>query len=225
MVHPLKLNQYLDLDPHVDVEGLLSIHDYLTKAIASSYWAIGANANGREDGLVDSGFLERTHQADLDLKAKVDGLNFDARQRYFLLQHNAGFLGYSVRVVIAHDFLLKYDPSKCESSPDAPKFEALISWIKAQDLFDMFGRIVVFISPPGIIHPAHYDYRTLGAGEKLGKVDEFIWLRTKKSKQFGLYDNDTPRNYQPIESFTAWFNNDQYHGGPVEQAKSRWDFF
>lgn len=218
---PLGLNEYIDLDNLINVNQLINLHDYLIKAIASSNWGVGANANGREDGKIDSGLLERQYQKTKN--EELDGMGFDARQRYFLLKYNAGFLGNSVRVINAPNYLLKHDPSACQLSPDAHRFTDFLKWIDDQDLFVMYGRVVVFITPPGIVHPAHHDYSFLGEGASLNRVDEFIWMRTNLSKQFGLYDNSSPRNFKPINSYTAWFNNDQYHGGPPTPA-DEWSF-
>jgi hypothetical protein len=223
MAHPLAINQYVNFDPYLDIDGLKSMNEYLMKSIAKSTWYIGANANGREDGLIDVGHYEREFQKDSALKTEIGDMSFDERSRYFLLKHNAGFLGYSLRIVIAKDYLTKHDPAQCIIHKDIEKFGLLIDWINAQSVFSMFGRIVVFITPAGIVHPHHHDYYFLGGGDKLGRVDEFLWLRTNSLKSFGLYDNSSPRVFTPIESYSAWFNNDQYHGGSPHPA-TEWSF-
>lgn len=211
------MNTYVDFDGQVDLPGLLGLNDYLMRAISESHWYIGLYANGREDGLIDCGVYEEAYQRP-ELKSKIEGMSFDARQRYFLLAHNAGHLGYSVRLIHPVNYESKHDPRKCVHTPDHGKFGQFFQWLNAQDLFAEYGRVTAFISPAQTVNPPHHDYKS-----PTDSTDEFIWLRTNKSKVFGLYDDASPRNFQPIESYCAWFNNGQYHGGPLIPA-TEWSF-
>jgi hypothetical protein len=216
-MHPLKINEHFSFDDHVDLDGLLALHDPLCKAIASCNWAVGANAIGREDGKVDVRDYELVHESKPD--PELQGLDFDARNKFYLLKHNAGQLGWTVRVVKSNFYGRKHLAAHSEPSVNYSKFVPLLNWLDRQALFVERGRVVVFISAAGQLQPAHHDYSVLNKGH----VDEFLWLRTSKTKSFGLYDNQTPRRFAPIESYTAWFNNDQYHGGPPEPAQE-WSF-
>lgn len=204
-VHPLKNNQYLDLDSHIDLRGLLELHDNLCVAIAKSEWQIGRGANGREDGIVDVSSI-------LDTTKIHPELTIDQRARYLLLSQPLGHLGYSIRVIKNLHYRLKHVPTDCYKTEAAAHFTKLFEWLDKQDIFESYGRVVCFITPGGMLQPYHHDWDV--RSDNL-PIDEFIWLRTTKSKGFGLYSDEIPRIYNPIESYSAWFDNRQYHGGPL----------
>ena len=88
--------------------------------------------------------------------------------------------------------------------PRTKDFEFLISWIKDQNCFEEYGRIIFFISEAGATGIAHKDYDG-------NSKDMFIWLTNPLApKTIKLVDNATGIRYD-CRSLTSIFDTRQYH--------------
>jgi hypothetical protein len=101
----------------------------------------------------------------------------------------------------------------CHRTPAAEHWQFLFDWIRAQAVFEQWGRVVIFIANPGEQSILHKDYP-----DDLEHDDEFIWIDLTKSKQFFIWDSARDQEY-PVTSRAAWFNNSDWHGShPAEKT-------
>jgi hypothetical protein len=91
------------------------------------------------------------------------------------------------------------------------EFQFLLDWINGQDVFDVYGRVILFINEPGVSSTLHRDY----PNPKSHK-NEFIWITLDDTKQFYVYDDQEDKKYF-FDSNVTYFDNANWHGSNQSQ--------
>lgn len=101
----------------------------------------------------------------------------------------------------------RHDPKTCIKHPiNYALFPDLLSWIDRQNIFESYGRTIIFLTPPGFKTFIHTDR----VGEQ-DYVEEFIWLSPARNKNIVLANHLTGEE-RIVQSHAMWFNSNQYHG-------------
>jgi hypothetical protein len=111
----------------------------------------------------------------------------------------------------AGKFHLKHLTSETIDTPVRKDFDFLFDWINKQEIFDEFGRVVVFLNPEGNCTPIHRDYPSRS------QKDQFLWIRFNKQKDFFVYDTDTQEKHF-TKGYISTFDNHQWHGGEPSEV-------
>ena len=100
----------------------------------------------------------------------------------------------------------KHLGESCMDTPVAGEFGFLFDWINDQDVFQQYGRVVLFINEPGVATTRHRDYPNPTSFR-----NEFIWITLDDRKKFYIYDETSDTKHM-IGSSVACFDNANWHG-------------
>ena len=108
----------------------------------------------------------------------------------------------------------KHLASSFADSTITPEFRFFFDWLDSQNIFNNYGRVVLFINEAGVESTLHRDY----ANPKSHK-NEFIWISLDGAKKFYVYDSETKQKHF-FSSPIVYFDNANWHGSESSQFAS-----
>lgn len=214
-----------ELDDHLDVSGLESIHLEICQGIARStrdystrvmphYEAHGdieaalnyKNNDQNRISAVSNDFSDILTDKELTV---FNTLNYNARRMFLELYRGAYTDGEFVRLRFTKPQNLKdkfstFYSSTTEVTENFKFFPELISWINRLPFIDI-GRILIFVTKHHLPGDLHYDRRD----DWMDGRHHFIWFNPGNNKKFSIYDGSTEI---PIKSKSAFFDTSYIHG-------------
>jgi hypothetical protein len=220
---------YIDLDPYLDIEGFVKLHNRICKGIVNSEYK-------KEGNIVEPGGCEIVYDK-LEFKPL-----FMAIKEYEALpiDHEIRVIGREIgewenrdKFVLYLKLVLGgYDPYqfiflKTEQggwltrfeekswTPDIVHFPELRVWLEnlvSSNVFKYLGRIIFFKAEHDCIMPVHRDLILPDETEYTDHRHEFIHLRSNADKPFYIWDSDTDQRVS-VNSYACFFNDQDWHSG------------
>lgn len=88
-------------------------------------------------------------------------------------------------------YVIKHMDRFTVNSPWISDFDFVLDWVRNQNCFNEFGRVLFWINEPNQKTAWHRDY----PDNNLNKRDPFIWLTGKNKKRLMLKDPDTGKDF------------------------------
>lgn len=206
----ISVNEYVDMTPLLNMSSLDMLHKQICFGLLEAevnYSHAGEpldDVKRRAKGFWDSDW-EAKLNLDLDTKARFDALEPKSKRK-FACYYDGLYSLMSVLVVNQTTHQTRHDPRFTPKHPiNYPLFQPLISWIEQQNVFASFGRVIIFLSPPGFKTVPHRD-----GNDIQGYEEEFIWLSPNRAKRLSLIDHQTGERRE-LKSPALWFNSNQLH--------------
>jgi hypothetical protein len=234
MIKGIAGNDYINLDPYLDINTVKSLHYKICKGIVQSKYK-------KEGNIVKPGGFDNAYE--LTFKP-----TFQALEEYYALpdDHEIKILGKELGELDNRDeFVLflklvlgAYDPYqfiflKTESggwdtrfdekpwTPDAEYFPELKTWIEnlIGPVFEHVGRIIIFKAEHDgitalhrdLIHPTETDYTD--------HRHEFIHLRTRLDRPFYIWDREFDKKVETT-AHAIFFNDQDWHNGGTANVQT-----
>lgn len=124
--------------------------------------------------------------------------------RYSTHMHYSGF-ALGLRVSGYKD---KHDKNLCKIMDADYDFAELHSWLEAQNIFESYGRVVIWVHEPGTKILMHRD------SVSTDKLDQFIWIRLSERKKLFVEHPETAEKYY-LNGYVNWFNTSCYHSSDI----------
>ncbi len=207
------------LDRFVDSRSLSLLHAPISAAIAkNSAHIFPSMAGGKDnawgpqwDGSELQGLLyEVAGNSDYryaSLLAQLDR----TQQRVFLkfVEETQG-IGHCLPLISPKrkiGYLGKDRGANCDVMPWATDFEPIFQWLAAQDVFDDFGRVIIFINDEGTGCREHRDYPpSVGT-----RRDQFLWISLDNRKRFYVLNAASGQKHY-LTGIVSTFDNANIHG-------------
>lgn len=189
--------------------GAAKAHDhFLTAKIGSSPGAILAPAPGHFELLTAARFIyARPEHA---LHARVKELGIGLACEYLKYKLPTQYIGRSLTLRNSPDsvYETKHLEAETKDRPVMAHFPWMHDEIRSWDLFEQYGRVLLFSNEHHSFTPIHRDY---------GKQDEFIWISITP-KRFFVYD-EIKKERRYVTGRAVTFNNSDFHGSsPASRA-------
>jgi hypothetical protein len=214
-MHLVNDQPWVDLSTHIDISALEQHQSAFAYAIAKYPEQIYTSLVGVQANLYDQTQIELGDFA----KGLVGDPTSDARQIATKLGSLGRFYTYCkymhpvvslnqamyIRVMKQDHYSTKHLHDSCIDTPVTNDFKFLFEWIDSQNVFNEYGRVVMFINEPGVKTVTHRDYPNPRSHR-----NEFIWLTLNSLKRFFVLDNDGTKHY--TDSRVIYFDNANWHG-------------
>lgn len=142
---------------------------------------------------------DRTHEE----HHKVTSLGFVRGCEYLKMKYPTIYIGSSFSISNTKDggYEHKNKAKYCVDRPGSANFKFLKDEIQSLNVFEEFGRIVLFKNDHHSYTPIHYDW---------AHQDEFVWIPLSR-KSFFVFDEALEKKYH-VTGSACTFNNSDYHG-------------
>lgn len=219
---------YIDLEPHIDIEGFSKLHYKICRGLVQSKYKKEGNMvkPGGCEGAYELTFkplyqaLEEYHALPEDHEIRVEGRaigEYKNRDEFML------FLKLALGAYDPYQFIfLKTEVGGWESrfdekswTPDAELFPELKIWLDTlveQKVFKHLGRIIFFKAEHDCLMPLHRDLILPDEPDYFPHRHEFIHVRPNLDKPFYIWDPDWDRKIL-TSSRAIWFNDQDWHAG------------
>jgi len=227
MIRGINGKPYLNLDQHIDIAGLKSLHYKICKGIVQSEYK-------KEGNIVQMGgwnnqykvtwkptcfALDEYYALPEDHEIRKIGREIGElknRDKFVL------FLKLALGAYDAYQFIfLKTEDGGWESrfeekqwTPDAQYFPELRAWLEqlVDTVFTHLGRVLIFKAEHDCIMPMHRDLIAPDETDYFDHRHEFLHLRTNTDKPFYIWD-EAADNKILVESHATFFNDQDWHAG------------
>ena len=230
MIRGIKSQPFLNLDPHLDIEGFKKLHYKICKGLVQSKYKKEGNMV-KPGGCGDPtekelGFkplymaLEEYYALPYDHEIRTLGREigeFDNRDQFML------FLKLSMGAYDPYQFVfLKTEDGGWECrfeekqwTPDAALFPELRAWLEnlvTTNIFKHLGRIIFFKAEHDCLMPMHRDLILPNEHDYFPHRHEFIHLRSNLDKPFYIWDPEKDEKII-VDSHATFFNDQDWHAG------------
>jgi hypothetical protein len=134
----------------------------------------------------------------------VKDLGYISGCEYLVLKYPTAYIGTScsIRNTPHGTYEDKHQYASCIDLPALESFPHILEEIRSWNIFDDFGRILLFKNEHHSYTPIHKDYHL---------QDEFVWIGLSPEKNFFVYNASTQeKHFLNVRAGT--FNNSDYHG-------------
>lgn len=209
---------YLNLDPYLDVNGLLKLKSRVIAEISKCFAFIMHGTTGTGNNKLDnkindlkkvSNYLLNSNQ----LTAELQELTNIQREYALKYIYPNTTMGYQLSLRYVKDNVNWSQKNKKDNiivTPIDKNFKFIYDWLDKQNIFEEIGRVIFFLSNPYHGGQIHTDYPDL-LGKPNNVKDEFLWIRFDKRKNFFIYDESTHEKFY-MDGYVNFFNNKDYHG-------------
>jgi hypothetical protein len=221
---------YASLDEHLPVERLRNMHFSICRGIAihgcvtPAYFPPKTKNRNYKD-MNTGGVWDGDPALAAQYRKHYDMLRWDEeRRRYAELANGVVMAGGRIYLREPHGLGYEniYRSNMCEHTSSARHFPNLMRFIYNQLPFADIGRIIIFISNPGVegqIHrdmgdPESKDWFPPMKNKNAYKKYHFVWMNPSGKKKFFVYDEETDKKHY-IDSTCAFFNSNDHHGSDV----------
>lgn len=229
MIRGINSQPYLDLEPHIDIEGFTKLHYEICRGLVQSEYKKEGNMvkPGGCEGTYELTFkplyqaLEEYHQLPYEHEIRVQGRligEYQNRDQFML------FLKLAMGAYDPYQFIfLKTEDGGWQSrfeekswTPDAVKhFANLKLWLEklvTDGVFEHLGRIIFFKAEHDCIMPLHRDLILPDEHDYFDHRHEFIHVRPNLDKPFYIWDPEIDHKVL-AESRAIFFNDQDWHAG------------
>lgn len=214
-MHLINNQTWLDLTPFIDIKPLEENKHLFAYVIAKYPEHIYTSLVGIQNNLFDQSLVElgdfskslaTTNGIDKEMLIKLD--SFPKFYTYCKYSHQVIGLNQAmyIRAMKKNSYGEKHLRQGCIDTPITKEFQFLFDWLDKEDIFDEYGRVLMFLNEPGVETIRHRDY----PNPKSHK-NEFIWITLNDIKRFYVYDADIDKK-DYITSKVAYFDNANWHG-------------
>ncbi|MDB2315618.1 hypothetical protein N9V27_01445 [bacterium] len=229
MIYKINGKPYVNLDNHIDIEGLNKLKIKLCKAFADSWLGLkvgcqvlpavaGAGLNWPEEnpGEELSTALKRiAGDNTAPGHEQVHEYLATGKPSYALtfvkLVTEAQGIGYNmfIKQPTTKDYADKHLAKNNKEGPFYDNFKFFMDWVDEQNIFSEIGRTLIFYNDQDQQCITHRDHNPLN---RVTDPDEFIWINMfMDRKAFFVEDKDSDTRHY-IKSQVAWFDTANYHG-------------
>lgn len=208
-------NVFYSLDKFLDLESFDNLHENITFNLAKYNEYVWPSQTS-QTGLFDQNHTIISKAFDEHRKLeKYSELN-DLKLRTYLKLNKAVTLGLSFQITgnksYPDEYHFKHRSAFCRDYPWTKEFKPVIDWIKDQNCFDDFGRIILWINEPNQKTTYHKDYpnQFKNREKPYFRRDPFIWLTGNPGKKLSVIDSDTNKEYES-DSRAVVFDTNNYH--------------
>lgn len=209
----LEAPYWINLDPLVDVERLVGLHEQFCFAVANSVRNPGGYGAFHSSPNYLSGKLKEFFRLPADHPQRVKCANMSLYEvgLYIGMLNEGIAVSETINVTVLKNgklpVSLKHDGKYWRPGENYKLYTFFIDWLNDQKIFDTYGRVYGFMNCPYQSEIPHVDM------EEPDKPCDFIWLRTSLSKPFFIQPHvDIPvsqRNY--VGGHVVWFNPGLWH--------------
>jgi len=219
---------YINLEPHIDIEGFSKLHYKICRGLVQSKYKKEGNMvkPGGCEGAYELTFkplyqaLEEYHALPEDHEIRQEGRavgEYKNRDQFML------FLKLALGAYDPYQFVfLKTEAGGWESrfdektwTPDAELFPELKLWLEnlvTEGVFKHLGRIIFFKSEHDCLMPLHRDLILPDEHDYFPHRHEFIHVRPNLDKPFYIWDSETDEKIL-TDKRAIWFNDQDWHAG------------
>ena len=219
---------YINLEPHIDIEGFSKLHYKICRGLVQSKYKKEGNMvkPGGCEGAYELTFkplyqaLEEYHALPEDHEIRQEGRavgEYKNRDQFML------FLKLALGAYDPYQFVfLKTEAGGWESrfdektwTPDAELFPELKLWLEnlvTEGVFKHLGRIIFFKSEHDCLMPLHRDLILPDEHDYFPHRHEFIHVRPNLDKPFYIWDSETDEKIL-TDKQAIWFNDQDWHAG------------
>jgi hypothetical protein len=228
MIKGINGSPYVNIEPHIDIEGFSKLHYKICRGIVQSKYKKEGNMvrPGGCEILEDKLYfkplyraLEEYHALPEDHEIRQEGRaigEYKNRDQFML------FLKLALGAYDPYQFIfLKTEEGGWESrfdektwTPDAELFPELKIWLEALvgPVFKHLGRVIFFKAEHDCLMPLHRDLILPNETEYFPHRHEFIHVRPNMDKPFYVWNPETDEKIL-TESRAIWFNDQDWHAG------------
>jgi hypothetical protein len=227
MIKGINGSPYVNIEPHIDIEGFSKLHYKICRGLVQSKYKKEGNMvrPGGCEGAYKLTFkplyqaLEEYHALPEDHEIRVEGRvigEYKNRDQFML------FLKLVLGAYDPYQFIfLKTEAGGWESrfdekiwTPDAELFPELKIWLEALvgPVFKHLGRIIFFKSEHDCLMPLHRDLILPNEHDYFPHRHEFIHVRPNLDKPFYIWDSETDEKIL-TDKQAIWFNDQDWHAG------------
>jgi hypothetical protein len=205
-MHLINNQPIVDLSSYVNVQTLSELKPSLDYAVVKS------SGSAKPGGLFSYMRLDQKglgvydiseSEVDKSLPFIQDLIDNDQLVSWLRYQKDIVYAQQTVQIIYAPDYATKHIKDKCIESKHASYFDSLFDWIKQENVFKEFGRVVVFLNEPGVPTHIHFD--------EPHRKNEFIWISLSNRKKFFIYDTETQTKHY-LDGLVGIFDTSNYHG-------------
>jgi hypothetical protein len=202
----------VDFSSYVDVSSLLDLKPYLDYAVVKSA------KTATPSRYYKSQFLDKTYLGINDVVK--NSYEYDFIDELKATDQFASWLRYNQDVIYGQQSLqirypkewsTKHLAEQTVDTDNVQYWQPFFDWLNKQNVFEQYGRVVVFLNEPGVATPIHQD------SPDPARKDEFIWISLDNRKKMFVFDGTT-KHYltTPIGTFDAT----NYHGAEASDLAS-----
>jgi hypothetical protein len=211
---------WVDLSAHIDVSELEKNRSRFAYVIAKYpehiYTSlVGVQANLYDQTQIELGDFAKGLVSNPDSEERQIANKLGSLGRFYTYckyMHPVVSLNQAmyIRIMKQDHYGSKHLRDSCIDTPITHEFDFLFNWIGSQNVFNEYGRVVMFINEPGVQTITHRDYPNPRSHR-----NEFIWLTLNSLKKFFVLNDDGSKNY--VDSPVAYFDNANWHGSDPSQ--------
>lgn len=197
---------WICLDPILDVERLIGMHDQFCYATANADFMLGYGGDAITKRLNQFLALPDDHPE----RVRCVGMNLRQIGLYLGLQHR--LQTQAERFYIKgkkknfKNKPIKSPDDRWEPNINTEKFRFFFDWLHDQKVFESYGRVIGLLNCPNQLDVPHMD------AQPLKNPPEFIWFRTTDKPFYILpHPKATTKERSFVEGNVVWFNHSMYH--------------
>lgn len=213
---------FVNLDSVIDVDALLKIRPLLSAFVAQHFHLMQParysqhNLWSRKIGMFDLyDFYQKNLPADADLIPIVQQLKTtNSLGNWCMFEHNVEVGGLTINLRPTVNMQNKHLSAHCRPLPEDQHFQVFYQWLDAQQIFEQYGVVRIFINLQNTYTMLHKDH----GGTDAATGAEFIWLGLSPHKNLYIYDVES-ENKVYASGVANWFESNNWHGSdPAKQA-------
>ena len=204
----------IDFSSYVDLGSLLKLKPYLDYAVVKSSSIVTPTRYYHNQ------FLDQKYQGINDVYNIPVDFEFyqelkDTDQLASWLRYNQDLIHgqQSVQIRCAINWNTKHINSEVFDTKNIQYWQCFFDWIDEQNIFNEYGRVVVFLNEPGVETPIHRD------SPDPTRRDEFIWVSLGNRKKMFVYDAEKNIKYY-VDTPIGLFDATNYHGAEAGELAS-----
>lgn len=204
----------VDFAQCVDVQSLNNLKPYLDYAVVKS------SHNMTPSRYYKSQFLNQKYLGINDVVNNVydyefinDLKNTDLFASWLRFNQDLIYGQQSIQIRYPKEWHTKHLSDQVIDTDNVKYWKPFFDWIKEQNIFQEYGRVVIFLNEPGTETPIHRD------SPDPTRRDEFIWISLGNRKKMFAYDDEKNIKHYlttPIGTFDAT----NYHGADAGELSS-----
>lgn len=228
MIRGINSQPYINLDPHIDIEGFKSLHYKICKGIVmSEYKKEGNIVKPGGFTIEDTLPIKPTYKAIEEYNSLPDDHEIKKIGRELGEWNNRDkfvlFLKLALGAYDPYQFIfLKTEAGGWETrfeekawTPDIQYFPELKEWLEnlvTSGVFKFLGRIIIFKAEHDGFTIMHRDLILPDETDYYNHRHEFIHLRTRLDRDFYIWDSETDTKVL-TKNHAIFFNDQDWHNG------------
>lgn len=223
---------YIDLDSHIPIKELTKLHLDICKGLAISGDLHPTYFPAKTKNRTYKEMRDAANHSDPLLakryKKIFKGLNSKQKLRFAELANDVLLSGSMLYLRSPENgkYRNTYDRRHCRDTHYVDNFPSLMDYIYKQLPFQSIGRIIIFVSNPGIEGQIHRDIGNNPEGRNFSNTclnkhvyedNHFIWMNPGDKKKFFVYDEEADKKHY-IKSTSCMFNSNDFHGSDISNV-------